>query len=70
MSREPPGDDSLSRLIRLSLEPAEEMIAATLVRQRRPDGIEPGIQVLSLGNEHRASKRARHGITQGLWSLI
>jgi hypothetical protein len=28
------------------------------------NGIEPGIQVPFLGNEHRASKRARHGITQ------
>jgi len=42
------------------------MISATLrpqVRQHRLDGIETGIQVPFLGNEHRASKRARHGIT-------
>jgi hypothetical protein len=54
----------LSWLIRLSLESTEEMIAATQVGQRRLDGIEPGIQAPFLGNEHRASKRARHGITQ------
>jgi hypothetical protein len=43
------------------------MISAPLrprVRQHRLDGIEPGIQVPFLGNEHRVSKRARHGITQ------
>jgi len=40
------------------------MTTATQVRQRRLDGIEPGIKVPFLGNEHRASKRARHGIMQ------
>jgi len=44
------------------------MTAATQVRQRRLDSIEPGIQVPFLGNEHRASKRAGHGITQRAFS--
>jgi hypothetical protein len=60
-------------LIRLSLEPTEEMISAPLrprVRQHRLDGIEPGSQVPFLGNEHQASKRVRHPSRKGLWSLI
>jgi hypothetical protein len=51
-------------LILLPQESAEEMIAATQVRQHRLDGIGPGVQAPFLGNEHRVSKRARHGITQ------
>ncbi len=38
--------------------------AATQVRQPHQGGIETGIQGLLLGNEHRASKPARHGIRQ------
>jgi hypothetical protein len=40
----------------------DQRTAATQVRQHRLDGIQPGIKVPFLGNEHRASKRARHGI--------
>jgi hypothetical protein len=43
----------------------DQRTAATQVRQHRLDGIEPGIQLPFLGNEHRASKRARHSIPPG-----
>jgi len=70
-----PSDHNVTRTFRRSLaEPIDPVVpgvrrgddqrtAATQARQHRLDNIQTGIQAPFPGNEHRTSKRARHGIT-------